>query len=132
MTRLALALVGAAVGYLAAAVRPAPRAPAPIVETRVVRVPAPMPPPVAPPPAEPPPPAPPHAEPAPEHRTAVEKGRTLVARAFTSGRWGDEEARDLRAVLPELSRAEHDELMASLVPAINDGRIAVTTDGPPF
>jgi hypothetical protein len=135
MTRVLFAsFVAAAVGYLAGAMRPTPRPSAPVVETRVVRVPTPIPASIALPAharAEPEPPQR-RPEPASEHRAAVEVGRALVARVLAAGRLVDEDAAALRALLPRLEGADDEELMATLLPAINDGRVLVATDGPPF
>jgi hypothetical protein len=140
---VAVATVTAALGYLAGAARPTPSvptargatpavaaAPEPIGSTAVRAIvreelarpaAAATPPPLAPPPAP---------EATPEQLAALEKARTVIAQAIAARRWGPNDRAELHALLPALSRAEHDEIMATLVPAINDGRITVEIDGP--
>jgi hypothetical protein len=140
---VAVAAVTAALGYLAGAARPAPGAPvargaAPVVAAvreplgpmalrAIVREELARPSAAATPPPAAPPPVP---EATPEQLAAREKARTVVAQAIAVRRWGPTDRAELHALLPQLSRAEHDEIMATLVPAINEGRLTVEIDGP--
>jgi len=56
----------------------------------------------------------------------------VIREALARGVWGDEQASVFRALLGRVDDEGRAELMASLLPAINEGRLRLTTEGPPL
>ena len=66
------------------------------------------------------------------NRTAFEATYEVVSHALASGRWTDDDVVNLRQHLGALTKAQQTEIFQLLLPAINDGVIAVETTGPIF
>jgi len=62
---------------------------------------------------------------------ASTSARALIARAASARRWGEDEAHELRRLIPRLTLQQRDEVLATLIPAINRGDIALDAV-PPF
>jgi hypothetical protein len=79
-------------------------------------------------------------EPTPEPEPGIVEAREqsaaraheVVARAIDVGQWTEQDRSDLLAALRELDRAQADDVLAALFPALNDGRIRLTYDGTPL
>jgi len=56
----------------------------------------------------------------------------LVQAAIEEGRWTDEDRAQLRRARLSLSAHDFEELLGSLVPAINLGKVKVAAAGPPL
>jgi hypothetical protein len=69
---------------------------------------------------------------APESVEALESSRVLVSGAIAAHRWGPEEAAELRGQLGLLTELQRDEILHTLMPAINRGELQVSTTGALF
>lgn len=67
-----------------------------------------------------------------EQDQRYESGRQLLDGALTRGTWTRDDGRAFRAVLASVTPEQRRELLAALLPALNEGRLAPTTQGPPF
>jgi hypothetical protein len=72
------------------------------------------------------------AEPAPETLVTLDSGHRYIADAIGSGRWGTEQVSHVRELGVGLSGEQYQELLRPLTIAINEGRVEVEVDGPPF
>jgi hypothetical protein len=68
--------------------------------------------------------------PSPEAVAARQKVDALIGQAIAAHVWTDRDRMDLRPLRPQL--ADPEEVMRTLVQAMNDGRVSVQTQGPPF
>jgi hypothetical protein len=75
-------------------------------------------------------PAPP--EPTAEQVEAHDRGQSVIASAQRAGHWSEDDRRQFREVLRQVNGAERDELLHTLLPAINRQELKVDTFGPPF
>jgi hypothetical protein len=57
---------------------------------------------------------------------------TLIERATASGRWDDRHRAELRALLPQVSSAEHDAIVLRLMRSFNEGELKLEGRGPLF
>lgn len=71
-------------------------------------------------------------EPTAEQLEAHERGQSIVSAAQRVGRWSNQDRDQLRQVFQEVNENERDELLRSLLPAINRQEIKVDVQGPPF
>ena len=72
------------------------------------------------------------ADPAPEALVTIDSGHRYIAAAIGSGRWGTEQVSHVRELGVGLSGEQYQELLRPLTIAINEGRVQVDVDGPPF
>src|SRR5262249_2479099 len=72
------------------------------------------------------------AEPSVEQVEAHERGQDLVAAAQRTGHWTSEDRHQLRALMSQLSATDRDDLLHTLIPAINRQEVKVDLVGPPF
>ncbi|HEY3501099.1 MAG TPA: hypothetical protein VGK73_40675 [Polyangiaceae bacterium] len=72
------------------------------------------------------------AEPEPETVAALDSGTRYVEAAVVQGRWGEEQASQIRRLGVGLSAEQYHEMIRPLSIAINEGRMQVEVDGPPF
>lgn len=70
--------------------------------------------------------------PAPETIAVIDSGHLYIGEAIASGRWGADEVSRVRDLGAGLSGEQYQELIRPLVIAINEGRVRVEVDGPPF
>ncbi|WP_394826885.1 hypothetical protein [Pendulispora albinea] len=56
----------------------------------------------------------------------------LVNAGLAARRWTEKDARELRRLLPQMSRPQCERILHTLLPAINRGDIEVTATGRPF
>jgi hypothetical protein len=76
-------------------------------------------------PAAKPEPPPPSAE----SVAATEQAHRLLEAAATARRWTDRDREQLRVLLPQLTNEQRQEILTSLIPAVNRGDIKVETTG---
>jgi hypothetical protein len=57
------------------------------------------------------------------------RAHDVVARAIDQGRWTEQDRDDLLTAMRDLDRAQADDVLAQLFPALNDGRVRLTYDG---
>lgn len=62
----------------------------------------------------------------------VDRAHDLIARAIATGAWTEQDRDDLRAAVMDLERAQFDEVMSALIPAVNDGRLRLAFEGTPL
>jgi hypothetical protein len=73
------------------------------------------------------------AEPTADQDAADAEARDLVERAVAAGHWSANEATALRRLLAHVTRDQRDEVLHTLLPEINSGRVRVDTGlVPPF
>jgi hypothetical protein len=84
----------------------------------------------APAPNQEPPPA--AALPTVEQVTAQDQAHAVVDGARRSGHWTEEDRAQLRQQLPQMSDAQRDEVLTTLIPAINRQEIKIDVRGAPF
>jgi hypothetical protein len=53
----------------------------------------------------------------------------IVERAIEKGTWSEKDRDALLAAIPDLERAQADEVFSALIPALNDGRLTLTYAG---
>lgn len=70
--------------------------------------------------------------PTPEALVAIDSGKLYIDEAIGRGRWSTEQASHVRELGTGLSGDEYQELVRPLVIAINEGRVQVDAEGPPF
>ncbi len=63
---------------------------------------------------------------------AAAAARAVVDAALARGAWTDDDAAALRPHLRTLSAEQRDALLATLFPAVNEGRVRLETSGPPI
>ncbi len=68
----------------------------------------------------------------PENAEAYGAARNTVDAGVASGCWSEQDAADLRDSLPHLTMKQQEELLSTLIPAMNRGEIEVEFDGFPF
>jgi hypothetical protein len=71
--------------------------------------------------AEPPPPA----GPSPEQLAAHDRALALIAAARPTGRWDDDDVAQMRQLLAQLDPEQRDDVLHTLLPAINDGELVM-------
>jgi hypothetical protein len=69
---------------------------------------------------------------APENIEAYAQAREVVQVALSAGRWTDEDVHLLRQTFASLTDEQQQEMLQTLIPAMNRGEVAVETSGPPF
>jgi hypothetical protein len=69
---------------------------------------------------------------APESSVARGEGLALLEQAQAARRWSDDEANTLRRLLPRMTPADRELVVAKLVAAINGGALQVSTRAMPF
>jgi hypothetical protein len=74
------------------------------------------------------------AEPVPAAETlvAVDSGQQYVQQAIGRGRWNAEDASRVRDLGAGLSAEQYQEMVRPLAIAINEGRVQLEVEGPPF
>jgi hypothetical protein len=80
--------------------------------------------PAAPPPA--------HVEASPEVLEALTSGQELVRGALEAKVWTEAESRDLKTIFTRVGPEQRDEILATLLPALNRGDLKPDFVGPPF
>jgi hypothetical protein len=76
---------------------------------------------------------PPRAEaPPPESTAAYASSTRLVSTALSARSWSDRDVQELHQLLPQLSQAQREVLLHTLVPALNRGDLKVAFSGRPF
>jgi len=64
--------------------------------------------------------------------SALADAQQLLDGALTRGRWGSDDASAFRRLLARVDSDGRTQLLSELAPAINDGRLELTTPGMPF
>lgn len=67
-----------------------------------------------------------------EAEALVARGERLVEAALGTGRWRSEDVDALRALLPQMPRAQREAMLSRLITAYNEGRLAPEEQGPLF
>jgi len=73
--------------------------------------------------------APPEPEPSAQAQAAFETARSLVASRIDAGSWREADRDALRSAIATLSHDQFEQIMSSLFPALNDGRLKLTFRG---
>jgi hypothetical protein len=68
----------------------------------------------------------------PENAVAVEKVHRLLDDSLATGRWGDPQIQQLRALRGQLTDAQYHELLRKLVSALNSQQLRFEGSGPPM
>jgi hypothetical protein len=68
----------------------------------------------------------------PEAQAAAGQGRRIVQDALAARRWREQDVLAIRQVLPQISADDRDAMLRELIPAINNGRVALETVGEIF
>jgi hypothetical protein len=71
-------------------------------------------------------------QPSEENIRAFDIGRRVVDQALSSGNWGQSQADQLRAAVPNLDDEQRQDLLSRLVSAINRQEVSVRVNGPLF
>lgn len=74
----------------------------------------------------------PDAPATPEALAARSDAEELLDRALSARAWTEQDAVALRPLLPHLAGSDLDALMLALSRALNEGQLALLTEGPPF
>lgn len=72
------------------------------------------------------------ATPTAEGDDAFERGQSLVAAAQHARRWTDSDRAELRPLMGQMSDEQRGQILASLLPMVNRGEVAVEVEGAPF
>jgi hypothetical protein len=67
-----------------------------------------------------------------ENIAAASRARSVLDHAFRVGRWTDEDAASMRALMGQLSPEAEREVLTALVAALNDPRLDLATMGGPL
>jgi hypothetical protein len=60
------------------------------------------------------------------------EGQRIVDNAVHAGRWTEQDKLDLRGATTELSGERHTELLQVLARSVNEGRLRLEVEGPPY
>jgi hypothetical protein len=63
---------------------------------------------------------------------SLERAHALVNARLQSGVWTEDDRRALQSELASMTQAEVEEVLATVFPAMNDGRLRLTYDGAPI
>ena len=79
-------------------------------------------------------PAPAPPQPTAEQLDAQDQAQDLVTRALAAGVWDADHVLALRALIPQMTSDQRDQVLGALFRALNDGRLRTTSTlpGPPF
>ena len=72
------------------------------------------------------------ATPTAEGDDAFERGQSLVTAAQSARRWTDKDRTELRPLMAQMSDDQRGQILASLLPMVNRGEVAVEVEGAPF